>query len=289
MFNMPILLNKYKFNKEDIIGKGGFSTVYEGYDILDSKKVAIKLDKKIKYNKKESQIYDKIMKEKYMAKKYDYIEKTKYSYLVMPLYDMNCEKLLKINKDVYFNEKDVLMLAIQIIQQINNLHKTGIIHQDVKPDNFVYDKESNKFKLIDFGLSKYYITDNSHIEFEKNHSRCGTLRYMSVNCHMKYSLSRRDDLISLSYSLIYLYLKNLPWKNLKTKSKSKLNLTIKKLKNEFGDNINLYDLPSPILLLFNYSNNLRFNSKPDYNFLIKGIYTYLKMNGMKYDGKWSWK
>ena len=107
---------------------------------------------------------------------------------------------------------------------------------------------------------------------------------------MKYSLSRRDDLISLSYSLIYLYLKNLPWKNIKTKTKnkSKLNLLIKKLKIEFWDKINSYDLPSPLLLLFNYSNNLRFNSKPDYNFLIKGIYTYLKMNGMKYDGKWSW-
>ena len=291
MFNMPILLNKYKFSKDDIIGKGGFSTVYEGYDILDAKKIAIKIDKKIKYNKKESLIYDKIMNEKYMPKKYDYIEKASSSYLIMPLYDMNCEKLLKINKDVYFNEKDVLMLSIQIIQQLNNLHKIGIIHQDVKPDNFVYDKKSNKFKLIDFGLSKYYIIDNNHIEFEKNHSRSGTLRYMSTNCHMKHTLSRRDDLISLSYSLIYLYLKNLPWKNINTKvkNKNKINLVIKKLKLEFGDNINLYDLPSPLLLLFNYSNNLRFSSKPDYNFLIKGIYNYLKMNGMKYDGKWSWK
>ena len=92
MFNMPILLNKYKFNKDNVVGKGGFSTVYEGFDILDNKKVAIKLDKKIKYNKKESQIYDKFINEKYMARKYDYVEKSNYSYLIMPLYDMNCEK-----------------------------------------------------------------------------------------------------------------------------------------------------------------------------------------------------
>ena len=288
MFNMPILFNKYKFSKYKIIGKGGFSIVYEGIDILDYKKIAIKQDKKIKYNKKESKIYDILKDEKYMAKKYDYFENDNSSFLIMPLYDFSCEKLMKLNKELYFNEKDTLMLAIQILQQLNNLHKFGIIHQDIKPDNFVYDKTSNKFKLIDFGLSKYFINNNKHIEFKKNCSRSGTLRYMSINCHSKYSLSRRDDLISLSYSLIYLYLKNLPWKNIKLDNKNKLNLLIKKLKIEFTNNINSYILPSPIIQLFNYSIKLKFNSKPDYNFLIKGIYSYLKYNGMKYDGKWTW-
>ena len=44
------------------------------------------------------------------------------------------------------------MLGIQILQQLNILHKTGIIHQDIKPDNFVFDKKENKFKLIDLLL-----------------------------------------------------------------------------------------------------------------------------------------
>ena len=285
---MPILLNKYKYNKNDVIGKGGFSVVYEGINILNLNKVAIKQDKKIKYNKKESQIYDLFLNEKNMAKKYDYVENTKSSFLIMPLYDLSCENLSKLNKEIYFNEKDILMLAIQILQQLNNLHKNGIIHQDIKPDNFVFDKITNKFKLIDFGLSKSFIEEKKHIEKKKINSRCGTLRYMSVNCHSKYTLSRRDDLISLSYSLIYLFLKNLPWKNIKLKDKNKLNIIIKNLKIEFYDKINSYSLPSPILQLFSYSNKLKFNSKPDYNFLIKGIYSYLKFNGMKYDGKWTW-
>ena len=287
---MPILLNKYKYDRTNIIGKGGFSSVYEGYDTNNSNKVAIKIDKSIKYNKKESIVYDAIKNEKYMAKKIDFVCKTNASYLIMPLYEFNCEKMMKMNAN-YFNEKDVLMLGIQIIQQLNNLHKNDILHQDVKPDNFVFDRKTNKFKLIDFGLCKKYVDDEGHIEFKKNTSRCGTLRYMSTNCHLKYSLSRRDDLISLSYSLIYLYLKSLPWKSLKTKTKSKtrINSMIKDMKDDFFDNINDYNIPSPLLLLFTYSCNLRFNSKPDYCFLIKGIYTYLKMNGMKYDGNWSWK
>ena len=285
---MYLLLNRYKYSNDDLIGKGGFSNVYKGYDIKTDNYIAIKIDNKIKYNKKEALIYKKINNFKYMAKCIDYFELNKKSYLIMPLYYKSSDKILRINYNDFFNEKDILMLGIQILQQINYLHKMGFIHQDIKPDNFVFDKKENKFKLIDFGLSKSYLDDdNNHILFSKNNSRCGTMRYMSTNCHSKYSLSRRDDLISLSYSLIYLYKKNLPWKNINISNKNKLHSVVKNLKKEF--NINSMDLPSPINFLFNYSINLKFNKDPDYNFLIKGFYNYLQLNGMKYDGIWSWK
>jgi len=289
---MQILLNRYKFSMNNMVGKGGFSGVYKGYDIKNDIDVAIKIDDKIKYNKIESEIYDKIKGLKYMAKYLDYFELEGKSYLIMPLYFKNSDSIVKINSDVFFNEKDVLMLGIQILQQLNNLHKSGVIHQDVKPDNFVFDKKENKFKLIDFGLSKCYMIDDKHIVFNKNSSRCGTMRYMSLNCHNRYVLSRRDDLISLSYSLIYLYMKKIPWKNIKTlknKNKNELNSAIKKLKKEFNENINHIDLPAPLLFLYTYSAGLKFNKEPDYNFLIKGFYNYLKLNGMKYDGNWTWK
>lgn len=283
-----MIVNDYKFDDKDIIGKGGFSTVYKGRDINNNNLVAIKVDKKIKYNKKESLIYDLLIDEQNMVKKYDYFEYNDFSYLIMPLYYKSCEKIFKANKES-FNEKDILMIGIQILQQINYLHKNNLIHQDIKPDNFIFDKESNKFKLIDFGLCKKYKKDNSHIKFEKNKSRCGTIRFMSINCHNKYVLSRRDDLISLSYSLIYLNLKTLPWKNIKIENdKDDIHKKVKNLKKNFDNNIKDYNLSSPIYLLYKYSINLKFNYNPDYNFLIKGFYNYLKMNGMKYDGKWNW-
>jgi len=287
---MQLLLNRYKYSKDDLIGKGGFSSVYKGFDMQNDNNIAIKIDNKIKYNKKESTIYKKINGLKYMANQIDYFELDNKSYLIMPLYSKSSDKILKINPINFFNEKDVLMLGIQILQQLNNLHKTGIIHQDIKPDNFVFDKKQNKFKLIDFGLSKNYIDDDKeHIKFKKNNSRCGTMRYMSINCHNKYSLSRRDDLLSLSYSLIYLYIKTLPWKNINISNKNKLHSVVKKLKKEFNTNINNIDLPSPLYFLYTYSSNLKFNKDPDFNFLIKGFYNYLKLNGMNYDGNWTWK
>ena len=223
-----------------------------------------------------------------MVKKYDYFEDNDFSYLIMPLYYKSCEKIFKNNKNL-LNEKDILMIGIQILQQINYLHKNNLVHHDIKPDNFIFDKDNNKFKLIDFGLCKRFIKDGKHIKFEKNKSRCGTIRFMSINCHNKYILSRRDDLISLSYSLIYLNLKTLPWKNIRLEdNKCDIHKKVKNIKLNFDKEIKEYNISSPIYLLYKYSINLKYNYTPDYNFLIKGFYNYLKMNGMKYDGKWNW-
>lgn len=284
---MLIKINKFQYDTKNIIGKGGFGNVYYGYDD-DNNKVAIKVDKKKKYNNKESLIYKLLDEYKLMPKMIDYIEEEKKSYLVLPLYGYNSNKIVKMKPDEYFNIKDILMLGIQILQQLNYLHKKNIIHNDIKPDNFIYDYNNNKFKLIDYGLSDFYINGDKHIEFSKSNSRCGTLRYMSINCHNKYSLSRRDDLISLSYSLIYLYIKTLPWKNITIcNNRNKLYNKVLDIKKKFNEEIKDYDLPSPILFLYRYSSDLNFNKDPDYNHLIKTFYLYLKLNKLKYDGKWS--
>lgn len=284
---MTILNDRYKINS--LLTSGGFGIIYKGFDIHSNIDVAIKTEKENKYLEKESKIYDLICDNKNTAKKIDFIKYNSKFYLVMPLYSYNADKLLKLN-NLYFNEKDILMLAIQILQQLNNIHKNGILHNDIKPENFVYDKISNKFKLIDFGLSDFFIENNKHIILSKKSPRFGTLRYMSVNAHSKYSLSRRDDLISLSYSLIYLLKIKLPWKGIKynIKKKNIIHKEIKSHKISFHKNINNYNILSPIICLYSYSSNLKFNSNPDYNFLIKGIYNYLKIKNYNYDGIWSW-
>ena len=67
--NTIILDNKYEIKDDDIIGKGGFGNIYLGNILLSNQKIAIKVDKQIKYLKKESKIYDMINDGDLMAKK----------------------------------------------------------------------------------------------------------------------------------------------------------------------------------------------------------------------------
>ena len=101
------------------------------------------------------------------------------------------------------------------------LHETSeryLMHWDVKPANFVMGmrQSSNTVHVIDFGLAKRYILDKKtlkHIPCTKN-GMIGTARFASANAHQEMELSRRDDLESLGYMMIYFYLGKLPWENI---------------------------------------------------------------------------
>ena len=284
---MIIIKNQYKFKrtKKYLIGKGGFGNVYRGFDIENNIKVAIKVDNK-KYNRKEFQIYKLIENKEYSAKVLDYYEDSENSYLIMPFYHISCDKIFKMS-DRYFNLKDICMLCIQVIQQLHGLHHIGIIHRDIKPDNFVWDKNTNRIKLIDFGLCKPFMENGKHIKSERSSSKSGTLRYMSVNCQNGIMLSRRDDLISLAYSIIYLYNKKIPWKGINEKNKKKLYAKVKKMKADYNKNVDNSNLAEPIKFLISYALDLKFDQKPNYSLIMKVFYDYIKKSS-KYNGKWSW-
>jgi len=106
-----------------------------------------------------------------------------------------------------------------MIERIQYVHEKFHIHRDIKPDNFVMgiEKEENKVFVIDFGLAKKYksLTKNTHIPYKTGKNMTGTARYCSIGTHEGIEQSRRDDMESIGYVLIYFIKGILPWQGLK--------------------------------------------------------------------------
>ena len=99
------------------------------------------------------------------------------------------------------------MLFDQLIDILEKIHSKGVVHRDLKPENILVGvgEEYNKLYLIDYGLSKFFKDKkNRHIPFTDKKSFIGTTRYASIGAHLGHELSRKDDLCSLGYLLLFL-------------------------------------------------------------------------------------
>ena len=191
-----------------------------------------------------------------------------------------------------FSEKTVLMLADQLIRRLEYLHERNLVHRDVKPDNFLMGvgKKSNVVYVIDFGLAKKYRDSRygTHLEYRENKQLTGTARYASLSTHLGIEQSRRDDLESLGYVLLYLLRGGLPWQGLKAKDKNQKysRITDKKIVTPIEELI--ADYPEEFGVYLNYCRSLKFEEKPDYKYL-RGLFRSLFFaKGYSYDFQWDW-
>ena len=107
------------------------------------------------------------------------------------------------------------MVFYQLLERLQWMHQNHYIHRDIKPDNIMIglgDKSHTVF-MVDFGLTRLVIDPKTgeHLPFKTDKNLVGTCRYVSINAHKGYELSRRDDLISLGYVMINLLKGELPW------------------------------------------------------------------------------
>ncbi|KAA6325200.1 MAG: putative Protein kinase domain containing protein, partial [Streblomastix strix] len=140
-----------------------------------------------------------------------------YTFISMELLGPSVISVVNRKRPFMFTLLQMLKFTIQAIESIQSLHHIGIVHRDIKPDNFVIgntQETAGMIYLIDFGLCKQLpIVDGKVIKPTKPGNFRGTARYASPNSHNLLELGRQDDLISLLYMLVEYYTGSLPWIN----------------------------------------------------------------------------
>lgn len=157
-------------------------------------------------------------------------------------------------------------IGLQVLDRLEGLHSCGVIFRDVKPENFLFgiNGKENYLYMIDLGLSKFYRSGSEHIPFKRPVGVTGTLRYMSLNATRGYEQSRRDDLESMVYLLLFLADGKLPWQNYSPASRDDLCSQVAKCKSETPISEICANVPESFQNLLKYCRELEFNEAPDY-------------------------
>ena len=271
------LAKNYKLFLNRKLGNGAFGEIYKGEEISTHKKIAVKCEtvqeKKSSTLKKEIEILRYLRGIQGIPKLYLYIFSKSYNFMLFELLGPNIDELFHFCGKK-FSLTTVLSLGLQMLNRIETIHSLHIIHRDIKPENFLIGKKDklSTVYLCDFGLSKRFRDQKTgnHIPYKNNKHFAGTPSFASVYTHLGCEQSRRDDLESLAYILIYLGTGTLPWRGLKSKGKDeKYSKILSKKMNVTKEEL-LNGLPIQFMDFLQNVRDLQFEEKPDYEYL-KGL------------------
>ena len=289
-FINQIIFNKYKIIKR--LGRGSFGNIF--LVEYQNKLYAMKLEN----TKKGYYILDKevyLMIHLY-GPRIPYVKSFGqcgyYNVLVMELLGKSLEDIKSILPSKKMTIPCICKLSYQMLQILEHIHKRSFIHRDVKPENFIMGLgPNNKFLyMIDFGFAKTYRdpTTLAHYPMKKNNGITGTARYASINTLRGFTQSRKDDLESLAYVIIYLSKGTLPWANITSDNKDELYNLITKVKFETTVENLCSGLPQQFLDFVRYISGMTFEQEPDYKYLRNLFLIALQNTGGKMDFCYDW-
>ncbi|CAM9185412.1 unnamed protein product [Lampetra fluviatilis] len=310
---------KYKLVRK--IGSGSFGDIYLAMNITTGEEVAVKLESQKARHPQllyESKLYKILQGGVGIPNIRWFGQEREYNVLVMDILGPSLEDLFNFCSR-RFTMKTVLMLADQMISRVEYVHNKNFIHRDIKPDNFLMGvgRHCNKamctlrprevsnarwqevtgqtqLYLIDFGLAKKYRDSRTrqHIPYREDKNLTGTARYASINAHLGIEQSRRDDMESLGYVLMYFNRTSLPWQGLKaaTKKQKYEKISEKKMSTPMSTPVEVLckGYPAEFAMYLNYCRGLRFEETPDYMYLRQLFRILFRTLNYQYDYMFDW-
>ena len=199
------------------LGRGSFGSVYEVED-RSGGTWAMKVEtttpqfSQLQY---EYRVYAALAGKAGVPRVHAFRKDSRHRYLVMDRLGDNLHTVLMKSPARRLPLKYVCVVGIRILNRLEALHKSGFVHRDVKPQNFLLSAAGDPSDIwaVDFGLAKAYRDPSgNHIPYRSNkRGLTGTPRFASTFAQRGEENGRRDDLESLMYVLAFLYHGELPW------------------------------------------------------------------------------
>jgi serine/threonine protein kinase len=284
---LEIVIDKYRLTKR--IGNGAFGEIYKGQDMeRKDHAVAVKLERVgVQYPQLdwEYRIYSEMKDDAHFPTIHFHGQVDDYRVMVMDLFGHDLESLFN-QCQRKFSVPTVQRLGRQMVDRVQRLHQHGVVHRDIKPDNFLWDEKHQRVVLVDMGLAKYWRTkDGKHMKYRDGRSFIGTARYASISNHFGIEQSRRDDLEAVMHVLIYLHRGRLPWQGLLRKQKRKAKFDLVRSKKQATKVRDLCQgLPKGFRDALRYCRALEFDEEPDY----EKLKDWLCPVGLHDQRDWDW-
>ncbi|MEE6476337.1 hypothetical protein FKM82_011044 [Ascaphus truei] len=198
-----------------MINKGSFAKVMEGLHIPTGQKVAMKvIDKKkakqdsyvLKNMKREPRIHQMI-KHPNIVQLYETLETENSYYMVMELC-LGGDLMDRICDKKKLEEREVRKHTRQIMSAVEHLHRHGIVHRDLKIENFLLD-ENNNIKIVDFGLSNTIKFEG--LSQELLNTQCGSPAYAAPELLANKKYGPKVDIWSIGVSMFAMLTGRLPF------------------------------------------------------------------------------